>query len=712
MATTEAWEARWEQLQAAPDLILLCVARSKAQKMRTRPRISWLLSASRLSMPSWHSSSPMPQLQLMISYKKQPVLLLKTAWPAPRTCRNGPPAGAQQFQLLSQLLRLEQALRFTAQAAVQTESEDKNLRETVEKQEFQLQLAAGDKLMLKDENSNCRRIALDALKEKNGYKAELAAAQRHLGFLTEGEELENQENEAILEVGSLSRLPSVLQWCHVWPQDSGEQAHVALLYEDADTVILVIRNGEALLPRAADGRIILKNEDMVAAYAAHFGQTPTPEQLRNWVKNSHGQAISYKEARNLIASAKEAKKQAMLFLWFYGLVPAALPSTPVQIVLNGSQAQEKCVGWSSRRRSASDKSAQVFWTSEMQEDFDGLTAVADRANLRAAKPRKVLCLRKTTEAVQTPAAQLGSAVVAILPVAAPQYRDTFAGRPQTVAKDVLSHVVLQSGVEVSLFMCRNLSVKVALAAWMRSLLGQGSLQPINSVQEGMAQRMEDFERQLAKVDELTCRIEAMANTVEANIASTREEGSSSSTTTDPSILHPVLTMLEGLSKRMEDFEKRFAKVDELSCRIEAMANTVEANIASTREEGSSSSTATDASMIPVQPVLSVLEGLMKRLEDFEKRLAKVDELSCRIEAMATTVEANTASTCEEAWEARCEQLQAAPDVILLCVASRAKQSPEDADKAANIVASQRIENIDAQLAQLLADASASAYDFI
>ena len=39
-------------------------------------------------------------------------------------------------------------------------------------------------------------------------------------------------------------------------------------------------------------------------------------------------------------------------------------------------------------------------------------------------------------------------------------------------------------------------------------------------------------------------------------------------------------------------------------------------------------------------------------------------------------------------------------------------SPEDADKAANIVASQRIENIDAQLAQLLADASASADDFI
>ena len=67
---------------------------------------------------------------------------------------------------------------------------------------------------------------------------------------------------------------------------------------------------------------------------------------------------------------------------------------------------------------------------------------------------------------------------------------------------------------------------------------------------------------------------------------------------------------------------------------------------------------------------------------------------------------------QEAWEARCEQLQAAADVILLCVASRTKQSPEDADKAANIVASQRIENIDAQLAQLLADASASADDFI
>ncbi|CAE7337997.1 unnamed protein product [Symbiodinium sp. CCMP2592] len=106
---------------------------------------------------------------------------------------------------------------------------------TVEKQEFQLQLAdarlaTGDKLMLKDENVNCRRIALDALKfnassailrqltfsscplkEKNGYKERGArsraeaighpwqklpspAEHRHLGFLTEGE-LENQENE-------------------------------------------------------------------------------------------------------------------------------------------------------------------------------------------------------------------------------------------------------------------------------------------------------------------------------------------------------------------------------------------------------------------------------------------------------------------------------------------------------------------------------------
>ncbi|CAE7337980.1 IDE [Symbiodinium sp. CCMP2592] len=207
-----------------------------------------------------------------------------------------------------------------------------------------------------------------------------------------------------------------------------------------------------------------------------------------------------------------------------------------------------------------------------------------------------------------------------------------------------------------------------------------SLQPVYSVQEGMAQRMEDFERQLAKVDELACRIEAMANTVEANIASTREEGSSSSTTTDPSMIpvQPVLSLLEGLSKRLEDFEFRFAKVDELACRVEAMANKVEANIASTREEGSSSSTTTDPSMIPVQPVLSLLEGLSKRLEDFEFRFAKVDELACRVEAMANKVEANIASTREEAWEARWEQLQ-----------------------AANIVASQRIENIDAQLAQLL-----------
>ncbi|CAE7338069.1 unnamed protein product [Symbiodinium sp. CCMP2592] len=202
---------------------------------------------------------------------------------------------------LAQLLERPTCRSSTVSAAAQTESEDKNLRETVEKQEFQLQLAAGDKLMLKDENSNCRRIALDALKEKNGYKAELAAAQRHLGFLTEGEELENQENE---DPGQAST-EAILE-------DSGEQEQQEELPRPhrASGPGWLYLYGEALLPRAADGRIILKNEDMVAAYAAHFGQTPTPEQLRNWVKNSHGQAISYKEARNLIASAKEAKKQA------------------------------------------------------------------------------------------------------------------------------------------------------------------------------------------------------------------------------------------------------------------------------------------------------------------------------------------------------------------------------------------------------------------
>lgn len=83
--------------------------------------------------------------------------------------------------------------------------------------------------MLKDENFNCRKIALDALKEKNGYQepvppcfvvaratgcgwpcrrssqprrghrasvaeaSDIPAEHRHLGFLTEG--LENQENE-------------------------------------------------------------------------------------------------------------------------------------------------------------------------------------------------------------------------------------------------------------------------------------------------------------------------------------------------------------------------------------------------------------------------------------------------------------------------------------------------------------------------------------
>ncbi|CAE7337964.1 unnamed protein product [Symbiodinium sp. CCMP2592] len=256
----------------------------------------------------------------------------------------------------------------------------------MEKQEFQLQLAdarlatgklgfgqaygasgyvgsrlpeAGDKLMLKDENVNCRRIALDALKEKNGYKEPAPpcfvvarataighpwqklpspAEHRHLGFLTEGEELENQEHE---DPGSTrdSRSAREAVLCEAvnfrasqhrgdsgggiggifaassdGSPDSGEQVQQEELPRPhrASGPGWLYLYGEALLPRAADGRMILKNEDMVAAYTAHFGQTPTPEQLRNWVKNSHGQAISYKEARNLIASAKEAKKQALL----------------------------------------------------------------------------------------------------------------------------------------------------------------------------------------------------------------------------------------------------------------------------------------------------------------------------------------------------------------------------------------------------------------
>ncbi|CAE7338053.1 unnamed protein product [Symbiodinium sp. CCMP2592] len=246
---------------------------------------------------------------------------------------------------LAQLLERPTCPSSTVSAAVQTESEDKNLRETVEKQEFQLQLAAGDKLMLKDENSNCRRIALDALKEKNGYKepappcfvvaratgqrlamqAELAAAQRPSGIR---EELENQENEDPGSTRDSRSAREAVRSCELqgkpaprrfwrWDlcRDSGEQEQQEELPRPhrASGPGWLYLYGEALLPRAADGsdgRIILKNEDMVAAYAAHFGQTPTPEQLRNWVKNSHGQAISYKEARNLIASAKEAKKQA------------------------------------------------------------------------------------------------------------------------------------------------------------------------------------------------------------------------------------------------------------------------------------------------------------------------------------------------------------------------------------------------------------------
>ncbi|CAE7205632.1 unnamed protein product [Symbiodinium sp. CCMP2456] len=197
------------------------------------------------------------------------------------------------------------------QAAVQTDSEEKDLRETVEKQELQLQLAAGDKQILKDEYEEFRRIAFDAIAEKNGYKADLRAAQRHIrliGFLKEVQENQDpgQASEAMPE-----DCPQQDQQEPQRPQRASGPGGLWLYREEEKKHLMRLREAE----REEEHRLLEEvhrpaGEDLVVAYKAHFGKRPKPDQLKNWVNNSRGQAISWAEAKRLIASSTMQAKQA------------------------------------------------------------------------------------------------------------------------------------------------------------------------------------------------------------------------------------------------------------------------------------------------------------------------------------------------------------------------------------------------------------------
>ncbi|CAE7317657.1 unnamed protein product [Symbiodinium sp. CCMP2592] len=185
---------------------------------------------------------------------------------------------AQLAQLLERLKGDEPTGHEPSSVAVQTESEseDKSLRETVEKQEFQLQLAAGENLWLKDENAACRDIVRHVLAEKNTYQGHLAATQRHLGFLG-------------------SNLQSTM------PEDGADEQ------QDPERARRATAPGccwysEVHLGSAGDGT--LAEQDMVAAYkASHRGKRPNPEYLVNWVKNQHDKVITYRQACCLIAAS-------------------------------------------------------------------------------------------------------------------------------------------------------------------------------------------------------------------------------------------------------------------------------------------------------------------------------------------------------------------------------------------------------------------------
>jgi len=276
----EVWEARCEQLQEIADRAVNTAVQSQISQRieKIDAQLGMLLAMGEKQEASSAAPSekeiweePGQQLQDIADRA------VKTAVQSQLSQRIEN-IDAKLAQLLERLKGDEPTVHEPSSVSVQTESEseDKSLRETVEKQEFQLQVAAGENLWLKDENAACRDILRHALAEKNTYQGHLAATQRHLGFLG-------------------STLHSTM------PEDGADEQ------QDPEKPRRATAPGccwyaEVHLGSAGEGT--LAGQDMVAAYkASHRGKRPKPEHLVNWVKNHHDKVITYRQACCLIAAS-------------------------------------------------------------------------------------------------------------------------------------------------------------------------------------------------------------------------------------------------------------------------------------------------------------------------------------------------------------------------------------------------------------------------